>query len=159
MTTIQVSRTDDLRHSLAIGREPEILEWTGRTENAVQTEIFLDGIANARLQLPPNGIAVVQGICCAFNLTDSAGTTHGDVLNTFGAFAFMTRRATTAVPVVSVITASPTAWAFTGDDATDSLRVLVTGLANKSIVWKAKAIIIALSNPFSEIADDTVFGY
>lgn len=138
---IQFDRQKALKHKFDRDLVTPVAWMWGITENATPTEIFVDGLANMRLEFPDNSVAFVKWQGAAFNQTDGNGTTHGNVAA--GEGSFVARRATTAFALVGAATG--TGFVFTPDDTNDRMVCTVTGTAGKRILWKIRLDIVCAS--------------
>lgn len=105
------------------------------TTNATQSDLYLGG-QSQRITVGVNRVMTFEILVVArdINNGDSGGwTARGVIKNVGGAVSFV------GVPSVTLLAKNVGAWAFTvqANDALDALRLLVTGVAGRSIRWVA----------------------
>lgn len=146
---IQDSRGMQAGEALRLDAPTDIV-WSGVTADATPTEIFLDGFESdiGRLIIPTNTLIIGQGLFCAFNDTDSTVHASGrfalSVANIAGTVAASgttvewDAAATDANPFSQYFVGSGSAGlVFTFNNTSKSIIATVTGVASKTIRWKA----------------------
>ena len=117
---------------------------TGITNNAVETELFVNGISNYRVNVPLNK-SVNYTIDIVGRRTDVLGdlvylTLKGSALNNAGI--------TTDIGSIYEVVVARTDGNLVADcranNTTDSINVYVTGVAGKTISWKAAVTTVEL---------------
>lgn len=128
------------------------LVWEGTTTDNVATEIFLRSKDNpatgGRLLLPSSGVYVGQGLFVGFNDTDGSVFASGrfaiSATNLAGTVAASgttlewDAASTDANPFVQYFVGAASAFLPSYNNTSDSLIMTVTGLAAKSIRWRAE---------------------
>lgn len=129
--TIQATPTQALTHKLAMrSSSPMTVRYTGRTTNTTKTELFVDGIANARLQLPKGSTGYFEKKVMCYNVTDTAVGTGTPEVST-GTFSRLGN--TTACTEG----ATHTACDIEADDTNDWITCSVTGAdATDTLEWE-----------------------
>lgn len=129
---LQGLKSLELAAKLCRDYQKESITYSGITENATPTEIFIQNNAGYRLTLPNNGCLVAQWQGCAFDTTNGIGTTQANIFEGIGQFS--ARRAETSF-LVGGLAIAGTGFIFTMDDIQDAVKCTVTGQANKKIIW------------------------
>ena len=123
--------------------------WSGTTTDATAKEIFIDGGINSdsRLVLPTNTVLIAQGFFNAFNATDSTVLANGrfalSVSNIGGVVA---ASGVTLEWDAASVDANPFIQYFVGsaglvfayNNTTKSITLTVTGIAAKTVRWRAR---------------------
>lgn len=81
MTGLRLTEPEQLQQALEHGYAPgNWVVFRGKTENTTKTEIFLNGMQDQRLLLPPNSACLIHKHIVVWNQTDQAfgnGTAEG----------------------------------------------------------------------------------
>ena len=143
---------------------PTRIDWFGETRDATPLEIFLPerSAQSNRLILPTDTLLIGQGLFCAWNKTDAAlfaagrfalsVRNVGGVVSTAVATMEWDAAAADANPFVQYV-AGTSGLVFTFNNVSKSIVLTVTGLAAKTIQWKA-----SMSQYLAQAIQNTRYG-